>query len=239
MKASKVTIITTVIISIGTGVALFEIQDGSSKLFGVIVGIFTGALITLVSTLVTYLDKRAAIYQVVKSNIANIYVNLHIIHSMTGNILNQIQHVYSFNELNYKMIVGLAELNIDFASGMQVSMFEPIFSIGKKCNAIEDMKEFGDDLFNLKLCISKIQNIAFEHDLILARISNRNPTADEDNRLNELRTLILVQTAKVHEYQASLMLKIDKIAMQFYGKKNNSWGNIKKELLIKADSILK
>lgn len=239
MKASKYTIIVSTIIGIITGMLLLVIEDCDSKPFIVSVGIFTGVLVSLVSTVITYFDKRATLFQAVKSNIADIFINLNIIHSMTGNILNQIQYFYNLKELNYKMLIGLAELNTDFASKMQVGVFEPIFPIGKKYNAITNMKEFEIDLFNLKLCIGKIQNAALEHDLLLMNISNRQPTVDEGNRLNDLRTLVLVQTAKVHEYQASLLQMIDKMAQPFYGKNNNSWNNVKEQLFIKADSILK
>lgn len=241
MKANKYTIIICVVIDIISLYLMLIIKDSSSKSFVVAVGIFTGILVSLVSTMVIYFDKRATIYQAVKTNIADIYINLTIIHSMTGNILNQIQYFYNLKELNYKMLIGLAELNTSFVSGMQIGLYEPMFPIGKKYNAINEMKDFENDLFNLKLCIGKIQNVALEHDLLLTMISNSNrqPTTDESNRLNEFRTLVLVQTAKVHEYQAPLLQKIDKIAGPFYGKGNKSWDNVKKQLFAKADMILK
>lgn len=241
MKANKYTIIVCAVMGVIACIDMIAIKDSSSKFFAVTVGIFTGILVSLVSTIVIYFDKRATIFQAVKSNIADIFINLSIIHSMTGNILNQIQYFYNLKELNYKMIIGLAELNTSFASGMQIGLYEPMFPAGKKNNAINDMKEFENDLYNLKLCIGKIQNAALEHDLLLTMISNSNrqPTTDESNRLNEFRTLVLVQTAKVHEYQAYLLQKIDRIAVPFYGKGNNSWDNIKKQLFAKADMLLK
>lgn len=241
MKANKYTIIACVIIGIISCITMIAINNSSSKSFIVAVGIFTGVLVSLVSTIVSYCDKRGTIYHAVESNIADIFINLHIIYSMTGNILNQIQYFYGLKELNYKMLIGLAELNTSFASSMQLGTYEPLFPIGKKHYAIKDMRQFEKDLFNLKLCIGKIQNAALEHDLLLTMISNcnRQPTVDEGTRLNELRTLVLVQTAKVHQYQDSLLHEIDKIAGPFYGKGNNSWDNVKKQLFVKADMILK
>lgn len=122
---------------------------------------------------------------------------------------------------------------------MQVGTFVPLFSGGKKYNAIKNMKEFESDLFNLKFCIGKIQNSALEHDLLLSILPVRPFTLSENNRLNELRTLVLVKTAKVHEYQALLLQKIDKIAAPFYGKGNKSWESVKQQLIIEADSIMK
>lgn len=239
MKANKYTIIVCVLIGTITGVSMVGIKDSDSKLFVVTVGIFTGVLVSLVSTVVIYFDKRVTIYQSVKSNIADIYINLHIIHSMTGNILNQIQFLYDLKDLNYKLVSGLSELNINFASNMHVGTFTSLFSFGKKYYAIQDMKEFEKDLFNLKLCIGKIQNSALEHDLMLSIMPVRPLTFCENNRLNELRTLVLVQTAKVHEYQALLLQKVDKIAIPFYGKGNKSWDSVKQQLFVKADSIMK
>ena len=74
MKANKYTIIVCVLIGIITCVAMIGIKDSNSKLFVVTVGIFTGVIVSLVSTVVIYFDKRATIYQAVKSNIADIYI---------------------------------------------------------------------------------------------------------------------------------------------------------------------
>lgn len=239
MKANKYTIIICVLIGVITCGTMVGIKDSNSKLFVVTVGIFTGIIVSLVSTVVVYFDKRATIYQAVKSNIADIFINLHIIHSLTGNILAQVQKICNLKELNYKLVVDLSELNISCAANMQVGTFAPLFSCGKKYRAIQDMNEFKNDLTNLKLCIGKIQSAAFEHDLLLSVVSVRPLMVDENNRLNELRALVVVQTAKVHEYQASLFQKIDKIATPFYGKEDKSWDSVKKNLFIKADSIMK
>lgn len=118
MKANKYTIIVCVLIGIITCVAMIGIKDSNSKLFVVTVGIFTGVIGSLVSMVVIYFDKRATIYQAVKSNIADIYINLHIIHSMPGKILEQVQYFYNLKDLNYKLVMGLSELNLNFASGM-------------------------------------------------------------------------------------------------------------------------
>lgn len=239
MKASKYTIIVCVMMAIISCVVMFGIKDSNSKIFVVTVGIFTGVIVSLVSTIVIYFDKRATIYQAVKSNIADIYINLYIIHSMTGNILEQIQYFYNLKDLNYKLVMGLSELNLNFVSSMQVGAFTPLFTGGKKYNAIQDIKDFENDLFNLKLCVGKVQIVVLEHDLLLSTMQSRPLTVDENNKLNNLRTLALVQTAKVHEYQATLLQKIDKIAVPFYGKENKSWNNVKQQLFVKADSIIK
>ena len=52
------------------------------------------------------------------------------------------------------------------------------------------------------------------------------------------RHLVIVQTAKLHEYEASLLQKIDKIAVPFYCRKKSAWEDRKKLLFAQADRIL-
>lgn len=239
MKANKYTIFTCIIIGVISFGFMFTIKDSSSKKFSIVVGIFTGVLISLVSALVMYFDKREDIYQAVKVNIADIFINLNLIHNMTGIILGQVQYFNNLKDLDYKRLMGLSQLNTNIVAQMQMSAFDPIFPIGKKYDAIKCMKELDDDLFELKLCIGKIQNMTLEHDYLLINIANRQHSPEEDSRLNELRTVVLIQTAKVHEDQASLLKKIDKVAAPFYEKNNTSWDSLKKQLFIKADMIMR
>lgn len=69
-------------------------------------------------------------------------------------------------------------------------------------------------------------------------MTQRPPTQEEIALLQSKRCLVLVQTARLHEYEASLLQKIDKIATPFYGKNENSWINRKNILFAQAERIM-
>ncbi len=238
MKVNKYTIIACLIMLMVSGIFVYGIQDTNDKLFILFVGIFTGFLVSLVSAIVNYLHQKNLIFNSVMTQIADIYVNTLIIHRMTGIIVEKTQMMTRLDDLNYKSLLSLADLNIGFASSMNTKLYSPIIKGGSKNNAITEMMEFENDLMNLKFCIGKLQSYALEHDLLWMEINNRQYSKEELNALQGKRHLVIVQTAKLHEYEASLLQKIDKIAVPFYCSKNLTWEDSKKMLFAQADRIL-
>lgn len=238
MKVNKYTIIACLIMLMASGIFVYGIQDTNDKLFILFVGIFTGFLVSLVSAIVNYLHQKNFIFNSVMTQIADIYVNTLIIHRMTGIIVEKTQMMTRLDDLNYKSLLSLADLNIGFASSMNTKLYSPIIKGGSKNNAITEMMEFENDLMNLKFCIGKLQSYALEHDLLWMEINNRQYSKEELNALQGKRHLVIVQTAKLHEYEASLLQKIDKIAVPFYCSKNLTWEDSKKMLFAQADRIL-
>lgn len=238
MKINKWTIIICVIMLIISGVLVYIILDTNTKMFGLALGVFTGFLVSLVIAIVNYLHQKYFIYNSVMTQISDIYINTYIIHRMTGMILDKVQNLNKLDDLNYRSILGMADLNIGFATSMNTKLFAPILGIGKKYHAIIEMMEFENDLSNLKFCIGKIQSYSLEHDLLQMEMTQRPPTPEEIALLQSKRNLVLVQTAKLHEYEASLLEKINKIAKPFYGKDENSWNNRKNVLFAQAERIM-
>ena len=238
MKINKWTIIICVIMLIISGALVYTIPDTNTKIFGLALGVFTGFLVSWVIAIVNYLHQKYLIYNSVMTQISDIFINTYIIHCMTGMILHRVQNLNMLDDLNYRSILGMADLNIGFATSMNTKLFAPIVGIGKKYQAIIEMIEFENDLSNLKFCIGKIQSYSLEHDLLQLEMTQRPPTQEEFALLQGKRYLVLVQTAKLHEYEASLLQKIDKIAISFYGKGENSWTNRKNILFAQAERIL-
>lgn len=238
MKINKWTIFICVIMLIISGVLVYMISDVNTKTYDLALGVFTGFLVSLVIAIVNYLHQKYLIYNSVMTQISDIFINTYIIHCMTGMILEKVQNLNKLDDLNYRSILGMADLNIGFATGMNTKLFVPIVGIGKKYQAIIEMMEFENDLSNLKFCIGKIQSYSLEHDLLQVEMTQRPPTQEEIALLQSKRCLVLVQTAKLHEYEASLLQKIDKIATPFYGKNENSWINRKNILFAQAERIM-
>lgn len=238
MKVNKWTIIFCTIMIIILGYLIYVIPDSNTKMFNLTMGVFTGLLVSLVMAIINYLHQKYLIYNSVMTQISDIFINTYIIHRMTEMILEKVQNLNKLEDLNYKSILGMADLNVDFATSMNTKLFAPILGIGKKYQAIIEMREFENDLSNLKFCIGRIQSYSLEHDLFQMEMTQRQITPEEIALLQGKRNLVLVQTAKLHEYEAFLLQKIDKIAIPFYGKGVNSWANRKNVLFAQAERIM-
>ena len=68
------------------------------------------------------------------------------------------------------------------------------------------------------LYADKLQN-----QLYIKQISNQMILPEENKLLCDKRNLVNVRTAKIHEYEASLMNELDDIADKFFHKSKNEW----------------
>ena len=59
--------------------------------------------------------------------------------------MHRVQNLNKLDDLNYRSILGMADLNIGFATRMNTKLFAPILGIGKKYQAIIEMMEFEND----------------------------------------------------------------------------------------------
>jgi len=102
MKINKWTIIICVIMLTISGTLIYMISNTATKLFGLALGVFTGFLVSLVIAIVNYLHQKYLIYNAVKTQISDIFINTYILHRMTGMILDKVQNLNKLDDLNYR-----------------------------------------------------------------------------------------------------------------------------------------
>ena len=61
---------------------------------------------------------------------------------------------------------------------------------------------------------------------------------EEEELLKNKRNLVIIQTAKVHEYEAALLNKLDDVANAFY-KRPGIWGKYKQEMQKSVENVLR
>lgn len=79
--------------------------------------------------IVNYLHQKYLIYNSVTAQISDIFINTYIIHRITGMILDRVQNLSKLDDLNYRSILGMADLNIGFATSMNTKLFSPIVGL--------------------------------------------------------------------------------------------------------------
>ena len=67
------------------------------------------------------------------------------------------------------------------------------------------------------------------------------PSPTEFEHINELKNLINIRTAKLHEYVTGQALELEKIAKSFYCHKDRKrpWEMIKANLMVQVEDIVK
>ena len=59
--------------------------------------------------------------------------------------------------------------------------------------------------------------------MYIKQINNQMILPEEHKLLCDKRNLVNVRTAKIHEYEASLMKELDAVAVNFFNKSKNEW----------------
>ena len=94
--------------------------------------------------------------------------------------------------------------------------------------------KFSNDLYILKHSFEILEICAKDAEILrlhlcVKKSNNQFVSEDENNALIDKRHVVTVRAAKIHEYQASLIQRLDEIAKAYYGNKSTMWGEIKRQ----------
>lgn len=208
----------------------------------IFISLMTGAIISFMTAEINYLSERQKILCEIKEVIPSIYINLKQIHKLTGDILPQIIYVQQLDGLNYRRLLSLADLNMNFVQQCHLNSFSCFFGNAKLSCAVKDFAEYTNCLYNLKACLGELECVALDADILQSQLflkqsNNQLILPEESKLLQDKRNLVNIKTAKVHEYEASLLQQLDSVADQFFVKPKHIWAEQKKILNQKAMQI--
>lgn len=238
-----------IIISVLVGILSFitvVVNDLQSIQSSIALSLFAGAIFAVVTSLVNYFNEKQKIVDDIKRSIPSVYISLRLIGHIMGNILPQIMNVLYLDNLNYRQLQSIAELNMrNVRLGTESYGYCGFIKNTKVSDGILKYEKYGNNLYNLKHNLDKLETYVLDHDLVqrqreLKQMNNNiMVTYEEEKQIFDKRNLVNVCSAKIHEYSASLILQLDEIAFVFYKKRNESWEECKKVLDKQVDDILK
>ena len=129
---------------------------------------------------------------------------------------------------------------------MDLGLFSPLWKWGRLAHIYTELIEFQQVLYNIKNISVNLQAQTMEFTIKTLEIQNAqlqgvqlSPTVLEN--VNELRNLINIRTAKLHEYVTGQTLGLENIAKSFYSYKNRKcpWEMIKANLMVQVEDIVK
>ena len=243
MEINKITMITCAIITLFSGLAVFFCDNELiQSIFG---GLFTGFIASLVISIIGYFHERNIILEKTDSNIKSLYINMMVLSKIIGNILPQIHKAASMEPLPFKNISRLSELSVGFSEKMDLGLFSPICKRGKLARIYTELIEFQQVLYNIKNISVNLQAQTMEFTIKSLELQNAQmrgiqPSPTEFEYIAELKNLINIRTAKLHEYVTGQALELEKIAKSFYGYKNRKcpWEMIKANLMVQVEDIV-
>lgn len=252
MKINKITSIICILITIISGIVIMLIEvfapqfAENTVIQSLLSGIFTGFTVSVVTSLIGYFYERSKIIENIDNNIKSLYINMSYISRLIGYFLPYIHNATDLSKLPFKEISRLSKLNVDFLEGMNLGLFTPFFTKSKIAKIYSQLNDFKNKAYNIKSIIMDIELQTLDYtskDLQLQNNQLRgmliNPI-DIDN-LKELKNLINLRTAKLHEHITAQTLELEKIAISFYDFKcgKQSWNSIKEQLMLQIENIVR
>lgn len=252
MKINKITLLVCAILTIVSGLTMVVIESAvsdsvdTSLYQGVASGIFTGFIVSLVTSVVGYFHERSIILEKTDSNIKNLYINIMVLSKVIGNILPQIHKATSMEPLPFKNISGLSELNVEFIEKMDLGLFSPLWKWGRLARIYGQLAAFQQVLYNIKNISVNLQAQTMEYTIKTLELQNiqlrgMQPSPKDLENIDELKNAINIRTAKLHEYVTAQALELEKIAKSFYDYKSRKhpWEMIKKKLMLQIEELIK
>jgi len=239
MKVSKITASVCVLLDLLVGIFVVIIPETYALVLNILLGVFTGLFVSIVTSLISYFHEKTTIISKVKSQLPDVYVNLLIVQQMTGSVLPRIIHTYRLDDLNYRTIISVSDLMAHAIDKNALLLYSPLLKYGKWAKLIRDISSFADKLYNLKFCLNNIQKTVLDADLLQLEKSTTTPSPmagpfPKEFLLIETRNCVNIQTAKVHEYETSLLLELDDLGSRIFGQ---DWEKRKSELTIQATNV--
>ncbi|MCM1049999.1 MAG: hypothetical protein NC433_16405 [Clostridiales bacterium] len=239
MKANKVAVISSLVLDIVIGNILYW-ADIPKVIYDILIGIFTGLIVSLVAGIVGYYVERTKIRSKLQTVIPDTYFNLTVIHAIIGGILPWIIYTENLSKLNYNMSISMADIALKSIGKEELNTYSGFFKYGKLNSAVCKMKSFETKVFNLKNCLNNVLINALNADNLQLEKQTIMPgmffPPEKEKLITDTRNCVNIQTAKIHEYGASLINEMDDIATLFFGK--NKWEEQKGYILNQTNTIL-
>lgn len=220
--------------------------NGCSIIQNILLGLFTGSVVSCVTTTVGYIYAKQILIEKASNNIQSLYINMVVHSKRIGNVLEKIHSTTSLEYLPFSDISGLSQLNINFLNNMELGLFSPIQKHSRLAKVYIKLIEFQPVVYNIKNISMDLETMVSQYTYQFLQIQNMQLQGAQPNpidlqNLDALKNLINIRTAKLHEHTTDRMLQLDKIAKEFFDCKNNkqSWEKIKESLLLQVEDIVK
>lgn len=244
MKVNKTTIYVCCLALIVLTVILMFSEFITTTIQEMISGVFTGFIVSLVILFVGYFHEKNKILDQTERNLKSLYISMHILSKITGNISQQIYTTYNLSSLQFGLIPKMAEQSIEFMNNMGLGMFDPFCDKGYTSVAFDRLTLLQQKIYTVKNISMNLEVTTLKHTLKVNQIETllkRGEIVPQNTteEVNVLKNFVNIRTAKLHEYETSITLELEDIAQTFYkcDEIKDSWQDVKENLLKQIEEI--
>ena len=208
MRLQKYIIISCIIILILSLIGIF-ITEQDNKFYDLSTGVFTGVVLTGMTSIILFLYEKNKIINKLYNNFAEIYFTLCVIDKNLGNFLIK-KDITDMNfRINYKLTMEIINTIKEFDFDEYTSFFDKKFN-----TVLEQFLDFNLKLYNLNNIVGERTHGVLYHELTIKDLELKRLqgyAADmllpyEQQVIND-REALLILIGKLHEYVASLKLE--------------------------------
>lgn len=226
MKLQKNIIICSFVLMILSivGIIFFNAE---MKIYDICVGVFTGVILTLLTTIILYNYEKKKLLNKLYSNFSEIYFILCFICQKLGKFLDKKDITNAEFSLNYKLATEISDTLRNLVNIEYTSFFDR-----KLDKQMGDFIKYTAKLYNLKNIIEARNINILNFELAVKENLLKNQANEKENQLLiEYREELLISIGKLHEYSCSLKIELDEIMTEFCSicKFNDKWQDKKND----------
>ena len=191
--------------------------DRGGKPYDVLIGIFTGIIVSMVITLINYFHERKKLLNAVYLAFSEIYCAFLNISNSTSKFLSE----QTIDRMEFENILSLAKFIEKLSPKNEIALYEGFWPCGLN-DAIKNFQNYNNKLINLRSITQDVLLSILKHEINIQKLEAHKiqNTIDAQNeefhkqQHDKIRVSLLIRIAKLHEYQASLTQELDELLMK-------------------------
>lgn len=242
MKINKSIIIGSILLGI-IGLLLI-IAQFNQIVESIGISLLAGAIVSVVTSYLYYAYERQTILKKIKTLLPEMYIHLSVIMNITGYIILQVTDAPLLSALKFDLQTKLAEEAITVLNEYHEGVYSGFIHNCKDSRKVNEFEKFIPELRGLKYNLKRLELYAADTDnygyqLRIKQMNGQVLLPEEEKLYRGKRELVTVQLAKAHEYEASLLKKIDEMAEYNYDGRKENWIQMKDLLNSEVNMIMK
>lgn len=252
LKVNKWTILTCAIIIFLCVVVIIFIEKYIPKTIdtslsqNIFLGLFTCAVISMVSAIIGYLHEREVLVEKASNNLQSLYINMSIDSLLIEETLDKLNTATSLEYLPFKNISNLSQLNVEIFNNMELGLFSPIRKNSNLSKVYTKLNQFHLVIYNIKNISMELETITLQYTYNFLQLQNIQILGTEIEQIDlenlEIKKkLINTRTENLHQLISDKRIQLENIAQDFfkYNGSKESWNDIKARLLLRVEDIIK
>lgn len=238
MKTNRLTFfVCLVLVAVCTIAYLLSVEELSIAVFqNLLMGITTGAIISVVIALIGYFRDRDTLLSKVLNISVSTYIDLCVLRELTGYSLRVIGHTERMQDIPFATISSIARNAFGGYNDISIESYVPFCKNGELAKRYYAFASYRSTFQNMSLIAQSIESIALQIDIeTMQAVPASNPACQAVSLfplLSEHKKLLLVRVSKFHEHVTDRAMHYEIVAQYFVNRANGkeAWKNARQEI---------